>query len=49
MAAGRTVGPLLGGAVVSARSFGILGIVGGALMATGGALSLAVERRGAKR
>lgn len=45
MAAGRAVGPLLGGAVVSGWSFTGLGLVGGGLMAAGGALSLAVERR----
>jgi DHA1 family inner membrane transport protein len=45
MAAGRALGPLLGGALVSVWSFAALGVVGGALMATGGAVSLAVERR----
>ena len=44
MAAGRAVGPLLGAAVVSGWSFVVLGMVGGALMAIGGALGLAVER-----
>jgi len=43
MAAGRALGPLLGGALVSAWSFGVLGIVGGALMATGGIVSVGVE------
>lgn len=44
MAAGRAAGPLLGGALVSAWSFGGLGAVGGALMATGGIACVAVER-----
>ena len=45
MAAGRAVGPLLGGALVSTWSFAGLGLVGGGLMAAGGAASLAVELR----
>jgi DHA1 family inner membrane transport protein len=45
MAAGRAVGPLLGGALVSLWSFAGLGLVGGGLMAAGGAVSLAVELR----
>lgn len=45
MAAGRAVGPLLGGALVSSWSFGGLGLIGGGLMAAGGAASLAVELR----
>lgn len=45
MAAGRAIGPLFGGALVSVWSFGVLGVVGGSLMVAGGALSLAVERR----
>jgi len=49
MAAGRAMGPLLGGALVSAWSFGVLGVVGAALMATGGVLALAVERRPRKK
>ncbi|MEZ5167568.1 MAG: hypothetical protein R2695_14140 [Acidimicrobiales bacterium] len=44
MAAGRTVGPLLGGALVSGWSFRALGLVGGALMAAGGFTCVAVER-----
>jgi predicted MFS family arabinose efflux permease len=44
MAAGRALGPLLGGALVSTWSFGGLGVVGGALMATAGLSCVAVER-----
>lgn len=44
MAAGRAAGPLLGGALVAGWSFAGLGIVGGALMATGGLVCVAVER-----
>lgn len=49
MAAGRAVGPLLGGALVSGWSYLGLGVVGGVLMAGGGAVSLAVERRQTNR
>jgi predicted MFS family arabinose efflux permease len=45
MAVGRAMGPLLGGAIVSAASFATLGIAGGVLMASGGAVALAVELR----
>ena len=44
MAAGRALGPLLGGVVVSTWSFGGLGLAGGALMATAGLACVAVER-----
>lgn len=43
MAAGRAVGPLLGGAVVNATSYRGLGLVGGVLMAVAGLAALAVE------
>lgn len=46
MAAGRALGPLLGAAVVSGWSFGWLGLMGGAIMAAGGACCLVVERLG---
>ena len=49
MAAGRALGPLLGGLVINAGSFAWLGIVGGALMATAGATCLAVEFGGRSR
>ncbi|GJM37939.1 MAG: hypothetical protein DHS20C19_13060 [Acidimicrobiales bacterium] len=44
MAAGRAAGPLVGGAVVSAWSFGGLGVVGAGIMMAGGAVALTVER-----
>lgn len=44
MAAGRAAGPLVGGALVSAWSFGVLAAVGAAVMASGGVLAVAVER-----
>jgi len=49
MAAGRAVGPLLGGVLVSTWSFEVLGVVGGALMALGGVVGLVVERRRPKK
>ena len=49
MAAGRAVGPLLGGLLVSVWSFGGLGLVGGALMATAGLSCVAVERHRPKK
>lgn len=45
MAAGRAAGPLVGGALVSAWSFGALALVGSLVMASGGVLALATERR----
>lgn len=43
MAAGRAVGPLLGAAVVNAGGFAWLGVVGGAVMATGAVACVAIE------
>ncbi|MGH1504965.1 MAG: MFS transporter [Acidimicrobiales bacterium] len=43
MAAGRIVGPLLGGALVASGSFAALGVVGGGLMVAAGAIVLVVE------
>ncbi len=48
MAAGRAVGPLLGGVLVSG-SFTVLGVVGGLLIGTSGAVALLVEHRGRVR
>ncbi len=48
MAAGRAVGPLLGGALVSAGSFTVLAAVCAALVAAAGTTALLVEHRGAK-
>lgn len=45
MAAGRALGPLLGGALVSAGSFTVLGAVCGALVAASGMVALLVEHR----
>ena len=49
MAAGRAVGPLLGGIVVNVGSFAWLGLTGGLVMAAGGLACLAVESRGSHR
>lgn len=43
MAVGRIVGPLFGGALVSAGSFATLGLVGGGVMISAGLVVLAVE------
>ena len=44
MAAGRAAGPLVGGAAVSAWSFGGLGVLGAIVMSTAGIIALAIER-----
>ena len=44
MAAGRAVGPLMGGAAVAAGSFQTLGIVGGVVIAVGALMIVAVEQ-----
>ena len=43
MAAGRALGPLIGGALVSAGSYGALGITGGVLIALGAMAILAID------
>lgn len=43
MAAGRALGPLIGGFLVSAGSYGALGITGGAIIAGGAAATVMVE------
>jgi len=49
MAAGRALGPVLGGFVVSAGGFGWLGVVGAAIMAPAALAILAVELVGPER
>lgn len=49
MAAGRALGPLLGGFVVSAGGFGWLGVTGGAVMATGAVAIVTIELLGSER
>lgn len=49
MAAGRAVGPLVGGFVVNTGSYTWLGVTGGALMATAGVACLLVEAAGRSR
>ncbi len=45
MAAGRVVGPLIGGVLLDAMGPAVLGLVGGAVMALGGIGLLTVDRR----
>ncbi len=46
MAAGRALGPLVGGALVSAGSYEALGLVGGVIMAIGAVVAVSVELAG---
>ena len=49
MAAGRALGPLIGGVLVSAGSFGSLGITGGAIIAGGAIAAIVVEFLGSEK